>query len=721
LKTAGFSINDTVYNALKASGIKTDVKGKIAEVPVSFYTDSLRASYASSYNDAAIVMFSRFGGEEAELAVSDPDGVPQLSFHQQEADVLKMIKDSGKFGKTVVLINSGFAMDLGWLEDPQYGVDACLWVGFPGGNGFTGVANILTGAADPSGSFGDTYATDSLSAPAMRNFGDFTLGGISDTLYKNKYLVYAEGIYVGYKYYETRYQDQVLGINNATGNEGAFMDTAWDYAKEMAYPFGYGNSYAEFTREVESITWDRAAHTVTAVVNVTNDGAPAGSAYTGKSKAAVQLYVQPPYEAGQAEKSAIQLVDFGKTKELAKGETDTVTIVADDYLFATYDRDAANGADATKKGCYVFDDGDYYFAVGGDCHDALNNVLAVRDVEGMFSPDGTLAAGDAGNAVKVNLSASDNTSYARSRETGEIVCNQFDDADLNYFIQGKVEYLTRGDWDTYPETVTSVNATDAMKTQMEGKVYTKPAGSPQVESFKRDVKNGIKFVEMRGVGYDDPLWDDFIDQLSLADLCNIPGEKMANDAIKAVAYPYNSSGDGPHGLMMGGKLYVAEGIIASTMNKDLLIERGKLMSEEAYRAGSGGIYAPGANLHRTAYAGRNGEYYSEDSILSYDTKLCLEPEKAAIRKNELCYIRLKLTDKDGTLKPLSKCVIGVKVSGGKLLGLGHACPYNKEGYLNTSTGTYYGEAMAVIEPTGNEIVINAESVYGAAAATVRIV
>ena len=229
-------------------------------------------------------------------------------------------------------------------------------------------------------------------------------------------------------------QDQVLGINNATNAKGAYVNKgAWNYADEMAYPFGYGTSYASFTQTLESVEWDRAEHTVTVTVKVKNDGVPEGSGYNGKSKSVVQLYVQLPWEEGQAEKSAIQLIDFGKTKELAKGEEDTVTLIVDDYIFATYDENATNGADATKKGCYVFDDGNYYFAIGNDSHDALNNVLAAKEAAGMTDAFGNNVDGDNEKVVKYELEETDNTTYARSVETGEVVSNQFGDVDINSF------------------------------------------------------------------------------------------------------------------------------------------------------------------------------------------------------------------------------------------------------------------------------------------------
>lgn len=602
----------------------TTTGGQVNERPVSYY-NGRETSYASDNNDAAIIMFSRYGGEESDLNPFHANG-PQLALHQNEKDVLNLVKNSGKFAKTIVLINSAWAMDLDWLD--EYGVDACLIIGLPGGFGMEGVANVLVGKADPSGSLNNAWAANSLSAPAMRNYGDFTFSGLT-TQYKNKYVVYAEGIYTGYKYYETRYQDQVLDLNNARGTKGSYASgtgNPWDYAKEMAYPFGYGTSYANFTKELLTLEWNRTTHKVKATVKVTNNGVPAGSPYTGKSNTAVQLYVQLPWVSGQAEKSAIQLIDFEKTKDLAKGESETVTVETDDYIFATYDQNATNGAASSKKGCYVFDKGDYSFAIGNDSHDALNNVLKARNVSGLFSHTGASVAGDAAKVKVINLASLDNTTHARSMwGNKEIVSNQYTGSaainneyiDLNEFIPGKVTYLTRGNWNTYPDPVTNLAATPLIMEQMEGKWYKKAAHVPPVNAFKSGVKNDMNFVTMRNVDFNDnDNWEAFLDQLTAKELATIPGETMANAAIQSVQFPATSNGDGPSGMASGAH-HVSQTLLACTFNKELLSKRGFFIAEDMHCGFNGTIYAPGANLLRTQYGGRNGEYWSEDSVLSF--------------------------------------------------------------------------------------------------------
>ena len=626
--SAGFAINDTLFNAYKNSNVSRVSSSKpgqsdIGEVGKDFYTDALKSSYASDYNDVAFVLFTRYGGEGVDLEYqADVDGVPLLSLHQEEKDLLKMIKESGKFKKTVVLINSPFAMDVEWIEDAEYGVDACLAFGAMGDTGFIGIANILMGKADPSGHLTDTYATDSLSAPAMRNFGDFSFSNHTKK-YEREYTVYAENIYVGYKYYETRYYDQVKNLHNATSKAGAYASqNGWNYAEEMAYTFGYGLSYADFTQEVESIEWDKANHKVIAKVKVTNNGS---EYYDGASKSVVQLYASLPYEDGQAEKSAIQLIGFTKTDALKKGESKMYTVEADDYLFATYDQSAVNGADSSKKGCYVFDKGDYFFAVGDDAHDALNNVLAAQGVTaGLTDEKGNAVSGDSKKAVSVSLDEYDNKTYATSPATGAVVSNVYDEIDYNYFVDGAITYLTRSDWNTYPVSYTDLATTAEIDKLLDGKTYTYD-GSVKVSDITYGVDAGIAFVEMKDVPYDDPKWDTFIQQLSINDLALIIGETMGNAAVKTVSKPANSNTDGPKGLGAryakgdgsGITLYVDQVVMASTFNLELLAERGRLFAEDALYAGYSMIFGPGADWHRTAYSGRNSEYYSEDANMSF--------------------------------------------------------------------------------------------------------
>lgn len=628
LKAEGVAVNEAVYNAITSTTSSRTKTGLIGEIPASAYQGT--ESSFDSYADAAIYVVSRFGGEEGDLNhglqgdwQEGPQGIRELALHPEELDTIKLIQDSGKFGKLIVVVNSGYAMELQEMID--LGVDAILWVGYPGSYGMIGVAQMLTGKADPSGRNVITYAANSLSSAAMQNAGDFTFSNLTG-LYKNKYLVYSEGIYVGYKYYETRYQDQVLGINNADSAKGVYasQNGAWNYADEMVYSFGEGGSYADFTQELLSVEWNRDTHIVTAQVKVTNNGAPN---YSGKSKDVVQLYVQLPYEAGQAEKSAIQIADFEKTSALAAGESETITLTFSDYIFAAYDSNAVNGADASRKGCYVFDAGDYYFAIGSGAHDALNNVLASRGVTGMFDAEGNPVEGEPGKVQKINLAETDNQTYAVSPQTGEVVSNLFEDRDINYFIPGAVTYMTRSDWNTFPDTVTSLTATPEIQNLMENFQYEKPADAPDISVYKHKQQNGISFIDMKDVPFDDPKWDEFIDQLTVGELAQIVGDKMGLDSVESVAMPAYSGGDGPDGYQAGGVLYNAEMLCAGTFSKEMLRLRGDFFGEDSLHLGFRQTYSPGGNIHRTPYSGRNFEYYSEDALLSY---LCGEVQTKAM-------------------------------------------------------------------------------------------
>lgn len=624
LEAAGFRINPTIRAAYENSGVRrvsvaSRGRSSIGEVPVSFYTDSLQASYAEDYHDAALILLTRFAGEGVDLDTCDADGVPMLSLHKDEEDLLRMVRESGKFGKIIVLINSPFAMDVQWIEDPTYGVDACLVFGAVGNYGFIGLADILTGASDVMGHLPDTWAAASLSSAAMQNFGDYQFSNL-DKLYGDRYLVYAEDIYVGYKYYETRYQDEVLGINNASGSAGSFMGSNWSYAEEMAYPFGYGLSYANFTQEVDKITWDQQAHTITAVVKVTNTGG-----YSGTSRSLVQLYAQAPYESGMVEKSAVQLIGFQKTGPLATGESETVTITVSDYFLSSYDENAQNGADNHASGCYILDAGVYFFAIGSSCHDALNHILANRGISGMVDEKGNPANANAENAVGISLAEYDNKTWAVSPITGEIVSNQLQNADLNEYLPDTVTYLTRDDWNTFPVSYTGLSATSEMENLMIGASYEKPADAPDptAVTFKQD--SGIKLVDMKDVPYGDEKWTAFVQQLTISELGTVCGDNRGVAAIPSVGKPANASTNGPSGIQgsyaagngRSCTLYVDEPIQAATFDLELTVQRGSFMAEDAMYAGVTMVFGPGANIHRTAYLGRNSEYFSEDGFLSY--------------------------------------------------------------------------------------------------------
>ena len=634
LTDAGFAVNDTLYDAYvnsdttRGNGSATfgqeATEWSMGEEDISFYTDELQASWADDYNDVAIVMFAREGGEGVEVYTEDPaEGISQLALHQEEKDLLQMIKDSGKFEKTIVLINSGNAMELGWLD--EYDVDACLWIGLPGQRGFEGVANILTGAANPSGHLSDTYAVNSLSAPAVVNGSynnqnwtnlDYVLENSDETDSSiSWYTVQAEGIYIGYKYYETRYEDLILGQGNADSVNGSSTGEAWNYTDEVSYPFGYGLSYTTFDQTLDSV--EVSDDTVTVTVTVTNTGDVAG-------KSVVQVYAQTPYgdyeKENLVEKSAIQLVNFDKTDVLEPGESETVTIECDKYLLASYDYTNAQG--------YIMSEGDYYISVGDNAHDALNNVLAAKGASGMVDVSGAPTAGSA-DKTYTWAEEFDDTTYRTSQYTDEEVTNQFADCDINYWQEDSVTYLSRNDWDgTYPTAPTQVEATDEMIEVLNGDYYEKPEDAGSVSDYTLGDNQDIPLAALIGADFDDEAWEEYLNQFTLEELATIPADNFGTAEIPSVGKPAILAGDGPDGV--GGTFnaeeygddrddcaFPCENILASTFNKDLMLRRGELMGEEALYLGMAYVWMPGVNLHRTPFGGRNFEYYSEDANMSY--------------------------------------------------------------------------------------------------------
>ncbi|XME01391.1 glycoside hydrolase family 3 C-terminal domain-containing protein [Lachnospiraceae bacterium C1.1] len=641
---AGMVINDTLFDAYKASELQRGT-GKfdfltqttsvlsLGEEEISFYTDELRSSWENDYNDVAIVMLAREGGEGMELEMEDQfEGISQLALHQQEKDMLDMIKSSGKFKKVIVLVNSGNPMELGWLDD--YGVDACLWIGEPGQRGFEGVAKILMGEENPSGHLTDTYAYNSLSSPAVVNgsFNNQEWANLDEVLEKvddadeavTYSTVQAEGIYIGYKYYETRYEDSVLGNGNADSKAGSSDGKNWNYANEVQYPFGYGLSYTSFEQKLDKVEIDGDDIKVTATV--TNTGDRAG-------KSAVQVYAQTPYgdyeKENLVEKSSIQLLNFAKTGILEPGESETLTIDCDKYLLASYDRKKAKG--------YIMSEGEYYITLGDNAHDAVNKVLAAKGAEGMTEPDGSASAVNADNVYNWQEKF-DAESYHNSRYTGEEVTNRFEDADPNSWEEGTVTYLSRQDWDaTYPVKATQLKLTDDMIKLLSGDTYEKPEDAASVADYVQGDNKGIPLAAMIGLEYDDEKWEEYLNQFTIEELASNLADNFGTKEVTSVGKPAIVAGDGPDGV--GGTFdekkfgdgrqdcsFPTEIVLASTFNKDLMARRGALMAEECLYLGMTEDWMPGVNLHRTPFGGRNFEYYSEDANMNY---LCEIPEVEA--------------------------------------------------------------------------------------------
>lgn len=604
LTSRGFVINESVYSALE--GISGNRKNTaVAEAPVSTY-DSLKSTF-SSYNEAAIVVLSRESGENDDLQVNYSDnGTTQsmLALTKNERDLLDMVKqykDNGTFKKTIVLINSANVMEVDWLDD--YSIDACMWIGGPGtGSGIYGVADLLTGTANPSGKLVDTFSASSLSAPAMQNYVTAQNG-------YNDNLIYAEGIYVGYKYYETRYEDCVLGQGNASSSAGVYASQggSWNYADEVTYPFGYGLSYTTFTQTLDKVT-DNGDGTLTATVTVTNTGDVDG-------RSVVELYAQTPYgnyeKTNNVEKSAIQLVAFDKTGMLeADGGHETLEITVDKYFLASYDYTAAK--------TYILSEGDYYLALGEDAHDALNNVLAAKNAEGMTDHEGNAVSGNADKVFTWHEDFDDET-YSVSA-TGEQVTNQLQEMDWNYWNDGDVTYLSRSDWQsTYPKVYNLTRTSNMVADD----TYSKPSDAPKASEVETEVDAGLKFADLFGVELDevdgngDNIWDKFIDQLSIDELISTTIDVKGIDPIKRLGFPGGTNDDGIDCVSFTN-CYVNPNLAASSWDEDMFLRRGELIGEDCLFLGLNTQWGPGANMHRSPFSGRNFEYLSEDSVLYYE-------------------------------------------------------------------------------------------------------
>lgn len=641
MKNEGFSVNENLSKLYETgslskygNGVGSALDGAkgwdLAEAPKSEYTPAVTGT-VNGFQDAAIVVFSRNGSEGGDLPrnmSSTKGGTADKHYLQltdNERDLLKLAH--ANFSKVILVINSANTFQLDFIDDAELGIDACLILGFAGFNGATALANIISGDAIPSGHVVDTYAADYLASPAMQNFGDFIYNGA--TLY---YIIEAEGIYVGYRYYETRYEDYVLGKTNV----GSF-----DYDAEVVYPFGYGLSYTNFTWSEFTVSTPDAKGDIKASVKVTNSGVT----YSGKD--VVQIYVSSPYTAyditNKVEKSAVDLVGFAKTGILAPGKSETVEVI--------FNKADMTSFDAYGKKTYILEAGNYYITAATDAHNAVNNILLKKADNGITVDTGKMAG--AGNKALVGVyaqAADDFTTYAADRHTGAAITTQLSFADIAHpnskdAYDANFEYLSRNDWTgTFPTPYGTENATKSdnqngkyyaadikagLKSQIEMIGYA-ASGNPKAvtdPSYKMptlEAQTTHELIELRGKPFDDPAWNALLDQLSKADLIKLVSEcGYITQSAKSVNKPKTSDKDGPLGFssIVGGASgsvramgWASEVVLASTWNIDLAKEMGKCVGEEALNGGVNGWYAPAMNGHRSPFAGRNFEYYSEDGL-----------------------------------------------------------------------------------------------------------
>lgn len=581
-KGEGSSYRKIVPNITGAGGFTVN------EVPVNLYTDEIKGSFAE-FNDAAIVTIGRAGSESTDLPYGHDGNEHYLKLTQEEKDLLQMASEN--FEKVVVLLNTSNPMEAGFLED--YDVDACLWIGALGQEGARAIGEVLSGAVNPSGRLVDTYAYDLNSAPAMANFGDYDIV-TSEESKASKYLVYAEGIYVGYRYYETRYEDVVLG-NESAGN--------FDYLAEVQYPFGYGLSYTSFNWKDYTVV--EGADEFTVSVKITNTGN-----YEGKE--VVEIYMQSPYtdydKEKAIEKSAVELVGFGKTGVLQPGQSEVVEVSVPKELMKVYDADG--------YGTYIVEAGDYYITAAMNAHDATQSILTTKG-ELMGSEGLTFVYTQADTDVDI---------YAASLATGDAITNQFEDADIRYY-DSEFEYLSRSDWQgTWPGTYADgklVASDELVNDFVEVYPEDENAVAPLFDTVSEEYGK-LQLIDLKGASYDDPRWEALLSQMPEDEMFNFVRQGgYATRLLPSINGPATIDKDGPAGLsgtLAGGASscmgYPAEIVVASTWNVEIAEEMGRMVGEDSINTGIAVWYAPAMNIHRTAFSGRNFEYYSEDGFIS---------------------------------------------------------------------------------------------------------
>lgn len=588
LENAGYRINDAVYAVLSdyaayreemsplgAVRVYDHPKGVIAmdkpeestyyigEMPVGNY-DSALSSF-SAYGDAAIVVIGRGGGEGGDLTQDmngwDDHYAPgqhQLELNRDEKDLLALAEQH--FDKVIVLINASTPMELDVLEQDDK-VDAILWVGSPGQTGFNAVGKVLSGQITPSGHTVDIYPADFTKDPTFVNFGDYRYSNVDGC-----FVQYEEGIYVGYRYYETAAEEGFI-----------------DYDEAVVYPFGYGLSYTTFDWSVGEAELGGVDGSIAVDVSVTNTGSAAG-------KDVVQLYYSAPYTKGGIEKSSVVLGDFAKTKLLQPGESDTVTLTLAVEDMASYDYLNAKA--------YVLDEGSYMLTVRSDSH--------------------TVKAGCDPIEYTVEKRVEFSGDEHRASDAAPVT-NQFDDVTAGITVN-----LSRADFaGTFP-TAPEGDDFKASEATMEGYQPYKAKDHEDPDAVKpiTEADNGLNLIDMRGLPYDDESWGLLLDQLSVKDMVKLVMNGMyATVELPAIGKPATVDMDGPAGISsymtkLSSTAYPSEVVIASTFNEELVRAMGEMVGNEAIANKVNGWYAPAMNIHRSPFGGRNFEYYSEDPLLS---------------------------------------------------------------------------------------------------------
>ena len=593
LENAGFSINQELvdfYNNYGADNPEMSIQKQswtLPEPPVDTYSDELIKS-AKEYSDVAVVVLSRKAGEghndipmDVRKAAYDnnsdeyddfPEGEHYLQLSQTERDMVDMV--CSNFDNVIVIYNGANQFELGFADEyPQ--IKSVVWCPGTGNVGFNALGKVFSGEVNPSGKTPDTFIYDMTTAPwwnnaektEYTNLADMAVEGMNAgtaQVYAPAFTNYVEGIYVGYKYYETAAQ------------EGAI-----DYDKTVQYPFGYGLSYTEFEQKMGEL--EEKDGQISVDVEVTNSGDVAG-------KDVVEVYYKPPYTNGGIEKSSANLIEFEKTNLLQPGESQTVTVTFSIEDMASYDENNAKA--------YVLEKGDYVISINSDSHTVLDQKTYTADKDVVYKGE--------------NKRASDDTAAT----------NVFEDA------KGDVTYLSRADHFANYEEATAAPASAELGEPYVSEYHLNSNFDKTTYLNDEDVMpttgadNGLTLADMRDADYDDPRWEKLLDQLTVDEMANMIAmagyQTAAMDSVGKVA---TLDFDGPAAINnnftgVGSIGFPIEVVVASTWNKELAQAWGECMGKISQEMGAEGWYAPGMNTHRTAFGARNYEYFSEDGILS---------------------------------------------------------------------------------------------------------
>ena len=648
----GKEVPTTVYDHMYVSAPGDWTTYQIAEVPpAEFEALGVPANWkeAIAKDSIGICVFARGAGEgntykpgSALNYAGEATGEDPLKLSADELAVVEAAKET--CSKVIVLLNTGNNMMIADIaEGGSHEVDGICYIGCPNDYQTIGIANVLTGKVNATGALAGAFVRDHQSIPAVQNvggdyFADYEIvcrnddprypgkeignigtgsfGG-ADTYNGGMYIVEAEGIYVGYKYYETRYFDAVMGQGNANSAAGATQGSAWNYSDEMLYTFGHGLSYLDYTQTIKSVTVDRSVNgNITAVVEVKNNSNQDGKFLT-------QLYVQQPYtdydRTNLVEKSAVMFLNSAKV-DVAAGKSKEVTITIPTKYLASYD---ANNAKT-----YILDAGDYYFTAAAGAHEAVNNILAAQ---GKTVADGMDAAGSKA-VVSWKLDQLDNTTFAIANNT--TVTNVADDADLNYWLPGTVTYLTRQDWNTFPINYNKLNLKiadspkkDQWIAEMRGETYTISDTGAAAEAVPgpKFAASEIGAEQLNNIN--DPYWDKLVHAITIDEAVGavIHGGSRS-DTLTNIDNPVVIQNEGPTGISAGytdeatGKTYKfnvnSQTLLGCSFNPELAYQWGLVEGNSCLWVERYDLWGSGLTLNRTPYNGRNYEYISEDPMLT---------------------------------------------------------------------------------------------------------